>query len=108
MLLTEKPSINLSANKIISALIISKNKPNVTIVIGKVKITKMGFTNRFNTDKTTATIIAVIYVSTCTPVKKYAITNTAIAFNRSLIISFIFNIFYINFQKNSRMINELI
>ncbi|GAA3602150.1 hypothetical protein GCM10022396_19540 [Flavivirga amylovorans] len=59
MLFTEKPSINLSANKIINALIISKNKPKVTTVIGKVRTIKTGFTNRFNIDNTTATIIAV-------------------------------------------------
>lgn len=44
----------------ISALIISKNNPNVTMVIGKVKITKTGFTNRFKTDNTMATIMAVV------------------------------------------------
>lgn len=59
ILLTEKPSISLSANKIIKALITNKNNPNVTMVIGKVKITKIGFTSKFNTDNTTATIIAV-------------------------------------------------
>lgn len=60
MLLTEKPSINLSANRMINAFIISRNKPNVTTVIGKVNTTNIGFTNRFNTDSTTATIMAVI------------------------------------------------
>ena len=72
MLLTAKPSINLSTNKIINALIINKNKPRVTIVIGKVKITKMGFTNKFNKAKTTTTIIAVTNVSPdkVTPGKK--------------------------------------
>lgn len=59
MLLTEKPGINLSASKIINALMTNKNRPKVTMVIGKVKITKMGFTNRFKTDKTAATTIAV-------------------------------------------------
>ena len=60
MLLTEKPSINLSANRMISAFTTSINNPNVTMVIGKVKITKKGFTKRFNKDKTTATRIAVV------------------------------------------------
>ncbi len=59
-LLTEKPSINLSANNMINAFIIIRNKPNVTIVIGRVKITNMGFTTRLSTDNTTATIIAVM------------------------------------------------
>lgn len=59
ILLTENPSINLSANKIITAFITSRNKPNVKMVIGKVKTIKIGFTMRFKTDNTTATKIAV-------------------------------------------------
>ncbi len=59
-LLTEKPSINLSANNMINAFIIIRNRPNVTIVIGKVKMINMGFITRFNRDNTTATIIAVM------------------------------------------------
>lgn len=59
-LLTEKPSINLSANNMIKAFTIKRNNPNVTIVIGKVKITNIGFITRFNRDNTTATIIAVM------------------------------------------------
>lgn len=59
ILLTEKPGINLSANKIINALMTNKNKPNVTIVIGKVKMTKIGFTSKFNIDNTAATTMAV-------------------------------------------------
>ena len=60
ILLTENPSINLSANKMIKALIINRNNPKVTIVIGKVKITKTGFTNTFRTAKTKATTMALI------------------------------------------------
>ena len=60
ILLTENPSINLSANKIIRALITNRNKPNVKMVIGSVRITNIGLTNKFKIDKTTATIIAVI------------------------------------------------
>ena len=59
MLLTEKPSINLSAKRIIKALIISKNKPKVTMVIGKVNMTSIGLTNKFKIERTKATIIAV-------------------------------------------------
>ncbi len=59
ILLTENPSINLSANKIIRALITNRNKPKVIMVIGKVKMTKTGLTNKFNIDRTTATIMAV-------------------------------------------------
>ena len=56
---TAKPSTNLSANKIIIALITNRNKPKVTIVAGKVKKTKSGRTNIFNSAITTATIMAV-------------------------------------------------
>ena len=59
ILLTENPSINLSANNMINALITSRNKPNVMMVIGRVRITNIGFTNKFKIDRTTATIMAV-------------------------------------------------
>lgn len=58
ILLTKKPSNNLSVKRIIKAFIMSKNSPNVRMVIGNVKITRIGLTNRFKTDSTTATIIA--------------------------------------------------
>ncbi len=35
----------------VNALMINRNKPNVSIVIGNVKITKIGFTRMFNSDK---------------------------------------------------------
>jgi len=57
-LFTSNPLINLSANKMILALITSKNRPNVTMVIGKVRMIKMGFTIAFNSPKTAATIMA--------------------------------------------------
>lgn len=60
MLLTENPSISLSAKRIINAFITSINKPKVRIVIGKVKMIKIGFTNRFKIDKTKATPTAVV------------------------------------------------
>ena len=58
MLLTAKPSIKQSASIIINAFIINRNKPKVNIVIGKVKIIKMGLTNKFKRAKTMATINA--------------------------------------------------
>ena len=58
ILSTSKPVINSSANKISNAFIININKPSVIIVIGKVKITNNGFTNKFKIDNTTATITA--------------------------------------------------
>ena len=57
---TPNPSINLSASKIIMALIMSKNKPRVTMVIGRVKIMRIGLTKTFNIAITAATIIAVV------------------------------------------------
>ena len=59
ILLTANPSINLSANRIIMALITNKNNPKVIIVIGKVNIINNGLTNTFKTDITAATITAV-------------------------------------------------
>ena len=89
ILLTEKPSIKFPANKMIKAFITNKNSPNVNTVMGSVKMTNMGLTNRFNKAKTTDTIIAVTYPSTVTPVKTWAKINTATAVNKSLRMSFI-------------------
>lgn len=58
--ITSNPSISLSANNINNAFITNKNRPSVNIVIGKVNITKIGFTNRLSIDNTIATIIADI------------------------------------------------
>jgi len=72
MLLTENPSISLSTKRIIRAFIMSKNSPKVRMVIGSVRITKIGFTNKFKTDNTIATIIAETNLSpdNSTPGKK--------------------------------------
>ena len=85
MLFTENPSIKVSANKIIKAFTISKNNPKVTMVIGRVKIIRTGFTNTFKTAKTMATIMALIYMSPdkVTPGRKWAKVNTAKAVNKS-------------------------
>ena len=63
---TVKPPIKLLANRIMIALIIKRNKPSVMMVTGKVRMTKIGFTMKFNKLKTTATIIAVKKLSTFT------------------------------------------
>ena len=57
--LTSKPSMKNPASSIISALMTSKNSPKVTIVTGRVKMTKIGLTKKFNKLNTTATKIAV-------------------------------------------------
>lgn len=55
---TAKPSTNLSAKMIITALITKINKPKVTIVAGNVKKINKGLTTMFSNAITTATIIA--------------------------------------------------
>lgn len=64
---------------IINPLIINRKSPNVKIVTGKVKITKTGFTIKFNKAKTIATKIEVEKLSTVTPGKNLAIIKTSIA-----------------------------
>ncbi len=59
-LVTLKPSIKLSAKNMIIALITNKNRPKVRMVTGKVNITNIGFTIKFNKLRTIATIIAVV------------------------------------------------
>jgi len=73
----------------IKAFIIRRKSPRVTIVIGKVKITRIGFTINLNKAKTIATMIAVPYPSTSIPGSICANTTTATAVNKSLRISFI-------------------
>ena len=52
------PSIKISAKAIMSALIINKNNPRVTIVMGMVRIMSMGLTIKFNKLIAIATMIA--------------------------------------------------
>ena len=85
---TPKPSINLSASRIMQALITNKNKPRVTMVIGIVKMIKIGFKIALSNAKTTATIIAASNPLTATPGKKCAKSNTIPAVIKSLRMSF--------------------
>lgn len=57
---TRKPPTMAEQNKIIRALITNRNKPNVNMVIGSVKIKISGLINVFNKLKTKATIKAVV------------------------------------------------
>lgn len=61
---TLKPPTISEHNKIIIALITNKNKPNVTMVTGNVKIIKIGFINKLSNPKTTATIREVVKLAT--------------------------------------------
>lgn len=63
ILLTEKPATSLSTKRMIRAFTMSKNRPNVRMVIGRVRITNIGFTNKFKTDNTMATNMAVTNLS---------------------------------------------
>ena len=57
---TVNPVTKYPANFIMQAFIINKNRPSVTIVTGKVSITKSGFIKKFKRLNTIATIIAVV------------------------------------------------
>lgn len=70
-------------------MITKRNKPNVTIVIGKVKMTKIGFKMAFNNPKTMATMMAPVKPATSTPGSTFARMTTATAVNNILIIRFI-------------------
>jgi hypothetical protein len=61
---TLNPPTILAHNKIITALITSKNNPKVKIVAGKVNNTNIGLINTFNNPRTTATIKAVVKPAT--------------------------------------------
>jgi hypothetical protein len=52
------PSVNLSAKRIINALITNENNPKVRMVIGKESKDKIGLTIRLRKPKTMAKIMA--------------------------------------------------
>jgi len=67
----------------------NKKRPKVTIVTGKVKMVKMGFTIKFNRLSTMATRIAVVYEAILTPGSSFAKITTAKALNKMRKINFI-------------------
>ena len=77
---TANPPTILVHNKIISALIMSKNKPKVNKVTGKVSKTRMGLMKTLSKPNTMATMTEVVKLATETPGMKWAmaITNTAV------------------------------
>ena len=90
ILLTENPSTILSARSTIAAFMINRNKPNVKIVIGNVKIIKIGLKNTFKSTKTTAAISALVYGGvSVTPGNNLAKIMMAMALKTSFTISFI-------------------
>ena len=71
---TTSPLIRKSARRIISAFTTKAKSPNVSTVIGRVRIERRGLITRLSAPKTIATIIAVIGLSSCTPGNIYAAT----------------------------------
>ncbi len=78
-LFTAKPFSNLSTSKIISALITSRNKPSVIMVIGMVRNTSIGFTIAFTMPKMMATNIEEPKLETFTPLNILVVKKTAMA-----------------------------
>ena len=64
---TWKPSIRFAVNRIIIALITNKKSPKVKMVMGRVRMTRIGFTKKLSKLSTTATMIAVNMEETPTP-----------------------------------------
>lgn len=105
--LTENPSKNLSAKRMMQALMTSKNNPRVTTVIGKVRMTKMGFKRAFNNPKTMATIMAPVNPATLTPGRTLAKMMTATAVSKRRMIRFIFIVFSFYFFLLSGMLKTI-
>ncbi len=64
---TSKPPTILEQRIMINALMTNKNNPNVTMVTGNVKNTKIGFIKVLSNPRTTATMIEVIKLETLMP-----------------------------------------
>ncbi len=82
---TENPGTMFAASSIKSACITNVKSPKVRIVIGKVKIIKIGFKIALKIPMTSAAIRAAVKFVTCTPGKKYAAAKTASPLNIQLI-----------------------
>jgi len=89
MLDTEKPGIKRATKKIIKVLITSAKNPNVRMVIGRVRIMKIGFKKVLKKPRSRATNIAVIKLSTETLGAKYEASSTARPFDINLNKKFI-------------------
>lgn len=77
----------------ITALITNKKSPRVIIVTGIVRKIRIGFKKVFNNANTTATISAVVKLSTEIPGRKCAKTNTTTVEIKSLMSRFMIIIF---------------
>ena len=63
------PSMNLSASKMINALMTNKNNPRVIKVMGKVRITNIGLRKVLSNASTNANTRAVVNSGMWTPLK---------------------------------------
>ena len=87
--LTANPLINSAAKRMMAALITKRNRPNVSMVIGKVIMTKSGLTKASSTANITAKIMADVNPSaSCTPGRNFAKMTTAKAVKSNRIIRF--------------------
>ncbi len=77
--LTVKPGTIAAAHFIISILITSRNKPSVRIVIGIVRIIRIGFTKPLSNASTNASMMAVTLSFMFTPGNRYAAIKAATA-----------------------------
>ena len=83
---TVTPSINLSANKMMRALITKRKRPSVMMVTGKVSMISKGFIMAFSTANIKANMSASFNSGICTPVKKRESPNAtrAVITNRMM------------------------
>ena len=101
--LTVNPVTSSAQSKMTSALMTNKNSPKVKMVTGNVKIISTGFTKRFSSPSTMATITEVQKVSTATPGSNREIIRTSIAVTIMRIIRFMFKMF-----SNIKIIRSLL
>lgn len=78
----------LEAQTTINALMTKRNKPNVIMVTGIVRMIRIGFTIALSNARTRATI-TIVFASSAkwTPGKMYAATHTASAVTRTLMMN---------------------
>ncbi len=97
--LTSKPSKNDAANINSKAFITKMNSPRVIIVIGRVNITKIGFTTAFKIPNTTAATVAVKTPSTSIPGTNRSIISRISATSKMREMKYIFEMVAQQYKK---------
>lgn len=82
---TLNPGTIIFTKSINIAFIINVKRPKVKILIGRVRIRRIGFKNAFIIPKTSAATNAVVKSAICTPGSIYAMLKTTIALTIQLI-----------------------